>query len=179
VLDGDDIVYVALVPSARLAAVKINIGTRFEAYATSMGRVLLAGLPEAELDRYLDRLHLTARTERSVRTVEQLRHEIDKVRERGWALVDSELEEGLRGRERVRARRAHHARARGARPRAGDPAHGSAHRGRPGRHRPPLIDADPALPSDRPHGGERLRRLLERELGLKDAVGCDIGALED
>jgi IclR family pca regulon transcriptional regulator len=97
VLDGDDIVYVALVPSARLAAVKINIGTRFEAYATSMGRVLLAGLPEAELDRYLDRLHLTARTERSVRTVEQLRHEIDKVRERGWALVDSELEEGLRG----------------------------------------------------------------------------------
>jgi IclR family transcriptional regulator, pca regulon regulatory protein len=97
VLDGDDIVYVALVPSARLTAVKINIGTRFEAYATSMGRVLLAGLPQADLDRYLERLHLTTHTERSVRTVEQLRQEIDKVRAQGWALVDSELEEDLRG----------------------------------------------------------------------------------
>jgi IclR family transcriptional regulator, pca regulon regulatory protein len=97
VLDSDDIVYVALVPSARLAAVKIKIGTRFDAYATSMGRVLLAGLPPSELDQYLDRLHLTTRTERTVRTVEQLRDEIDKVREQGWALVDSELEEGLRG----------------------------------------------------------------------------------
>jgi IclR family pca regulon transcriptional regulator len=97
VLDGDDIVYVALVPGSRLAAVKINIGTRFDAYATSMGRVLLAGLSPADLDRYLARLHLTTRTERTVRTVEQLRQEIDKVRGQGWALVDSELEEGLRG----------------------------------------------------------------------------------
>jgi IclR family transcriptional regulator, pca regulon regulatory protein len=97
VLDGDDIVYVALVPSARLAAVKINIGTRFQAYATSMGRVLLGALPPEALEEYLARVHLQTRTERAVRTTEQLRVEIDKVREQGWALVDSELEEGLRG----------------------------------------------------------------------------------
>ncbi|MGH3517800.1 MAG: IclR family transcriptional regulator domain-containing protein, partial [Haloechinothrix sp.] len=97
VLDADDIVYVALVPSARLAAVKINIGTRFKAYATSMGRVLLAGLPQPELEAYLDRLHLELKTGRTVRTVHKLRAEIDKVRTQGWALVDSELEEGLRG----------------------------------------------------------------------------------
>jgi IclR family pca regulon transcriptional regulator len=97
VLDGDDIVYVALVPSARLAAVKINIGTRFRAYATSMGRVLLSALPSQELDAYLARVHLETRTERAIHTTAQLRAEIDKVREQGWALVDSELEEGLRG----------------------------------------------------------------------------------
>lgn len=97
VLDGDDIVYVALVPSARLAAVKINIGTRFKAYATSMGRVLLAGLAPPELADYLSRLRLESKTGRTVRTVDHLRDEIDKVRAQGWALVDSELEEGLRG----------------------------------------------------------------------------------
>ena len=45
VLDGDDIVYVARVPTSRIMRVAINVGTRFPAYATSMGRVLLAGLP--------------------------------------------------------------------------------------------------------------------------------------
>ncbi|ONI89673.1 IclR family transcriptional regulator [Saccharothrix sp. ALI-22-I] len=97
VLDGDEIVYVALVPSTRLATVRINIGTRFKAYATSMGRVLLAGLSPAELDVSLSSLHLETRTDRTVRTVDMLREEIDKARAQGWALVDSELEHGLRG----------------------------------------------------------------------------------
>lgn len=97
VLDADDIVYVALVPSARLAAVKINIGTRFKAYATSMGRVLLAGLSPADLEAYLERVQLELKTGRTIRTVDELRVEIEKVRAQGWALVDSELEEGLRG----------------------------------------------------------------------------------
>ncbi|MER5388020.1 IclR family transcriptional regulator C-terminal domain-containing protein [Saccharopolyspora sp. NPDC002686] len=97
VLDGDEIVYLALMASSRLATVKINIGTRFDACTTSMGRVLLAGLPEAELEERLGRLQLQRRTDRTVRDVQSLRAEIDKVRAQGWALVDSELEEGLRG----------------------------------------------------------------------------------
>ncbi|MDJ0001018.1 IclR family transcriptional regulator C-terminal domain-containing protein, partial [Rhodococcus ruber] len=55
ILDGDDVVYVARVPVSRIMTVGINIGTRFPAFATSMGRVLLAGLPEDELDAYLER----------------------------------------------------------------------------------------------------------------------------
>lgn len=97
VLDGDDIVYLALVPSSRPAAVRINIGTRFRAYATSMGRVLLAGLPPADLEDYLGRLRLEPKTRRTVRTVDKLREQIDLVRGQGWALVDAELDEGLRG----------------------------------------------------------------------------------
>ena len=46
VLDGDEIVYVGRVPTSRIMRVSINVGTRFPAYATSMGRVLLAALPD-------------------------------------------------------------------------------------------------------------------------------------
>src|SRR3954467_5539177 len=53
VLDGDDIVYVARVPVSRIMTVSISVGTRFPAYATSMGRVLLAGLEPSALDAYL------------------------------------------------------------------------------------------------------------------------------
>lgn len=53
VLDNDEIVYVARVPTSRIMTVAINVGTRFPAYATSMGRVLLAGLAKSELDTYL------------------------------------------------------------------------------------------------------------------------------
>ncbi|GAB2846638.1 IclR family transcriptional regulator domain-containing protein [Lentzea nigeriaca] len=97
VLDGDEIVYVALIPSSRVATVRINIGTRFEAYPTSMGRVLLAGLPEQQLEDYLARLRLESKTDRTVRSVDALRQEIDRTREQGWALVEAELEAGLRG----------------------------------------------------------------------------------
>ena len=53
VLDGTDIVYVARVPTRRIMSVRINIGTRFPAYATSMGRVLLSGFTPEELDAHL------------------------------------------------------------------------------------------------------------------------------
>ncbi|PRX50283.1 IclR family transcriptional regulator [Prauserella shujinwangii] len=97
VLDGDEIVYVGLVASTRLAAVQISLGTRFAAYATSMGRVLLAGLPDDELEKRVANLRLEPRTERTVRTPEELRAELYRIREQGWALVDGELETELRG----------------------------------------------------------------------------------
>src|SRR5690606_38443272 len=58
VLDGEDVVYVARVATARIMRVSISIGTRFPAYCTSMGRVLVAALPPADLDAYLDRAGL-------------------------------------------------------------------------------------------------------------------------
>jgi IclR family transcriptional regulator, pca regulon regulatory protein len=96
VLDGDDIVYVARVPTSRIMRVSINVGTRFPAYATSMGRVLLAGLEEASLDAYLERVELRRLSSRTVKTARALRAEVRRVRAQGWAVVDQELEEGLR-----------------------------------------------------------------------------------
>jgi IclR family pca regulon transcriptional regulator len=96
VLDGHDIVYVARVPVSRIMTVAINVGTRFPAYATSMGRVLLAGLPEAELEVYLADVRLDRLSPRTVASPGALRAELERVRRQGWAMVDQELEEGLR-----------------------------------------------------------------------------------
>ena len=96
VLDGHDIVYVARVPTTRIMTVAINVGTRFPAYATSMGRVLLAGLDDGALEAHLDRLDLEAFTARTVRTVGDLRDRLHETRRQGYALVDQELEYGLR-----------------------------------------------------------------------------------
>lgn len=96
VLDGTDIVYVARVPVRRIMTVAISVGTRFPAYATSMGRVLLAGLPADELDKLLAEVKLEQLTGRTVTSMEALRAELARVRAQGWALVNQELEEGLR-----------------------------------------------------------------------------------
>jgi IclR family transcriptional regulator, pca regulon regulatory protein len=96
VLDLPDVVYVARVPTTRIMTVLISVGTRFPAYATSMGRVLLAGLPDTALDDYLATVRLQRLAPRTVSSVAALRSELARVRAQGWALVDQELEEGLR-----------------------------------------------------------------------------------
>src|SRR6478609_9585678 len=96
VLEGQDISYVARVATRRIMTVGITVGTRFPAYATSMGRVLLAGLPASALDAYLARASFDALTVRTLHDAASLRAELDRVREQGWALVDQELEAGLR-----------------------------------------------------------------------------------
>ncbi|MFG1781923.1 IclR family transcriptional regulator [Rhodococcus oryzae] len=96
ILDQDDVVYVARVPVSRIMTVSINIGTRFPAFATSMGRVLLAGLNKPDLDEYLARVTLTPLTGRTIDTPDMLRTELDQVRADGYCVVDQELEEGLR-----------------------------------------------------------------------------------
>ncbi|MDQ0710069.1 IclR family pca regulon transcriptional regulator [Arthrobacter woluwensis] len=95
VLDGNDIFYVARVATRRIMTVGITVGTRFPAYATSMGRVLLAGLPNPELRAYLDAVTLEALTPRTVSTRQDLLAELEKVRDQGWCLLDQELELGL------------------------------------------------------------------------------------
>ncbi|GAA4671839.1 IclR family transcriptional regulator domain-containing protein [Gordonia humi] len=95
ILDGADIVYIARVPVSRIMTVSIRIGTRFPAHATSMGRVLLAGLSPADLDAHLVGA-LEPVTDRTVVDVDTLRAQLDEVREQGFCLVDQELEEGLR-----------------------------------------------------------------------------------
>ncbi|WP_084316767.1 IclR family transcriptional regulator domain-containing protein [Actinospica robiniae] len=96
VLDGDDIRYVARAAAGRIMSVDIMIGTRFPAYATSMGRVLLADLPEPERSRRLARAELKALTSHTVTDPAALARMLAAVADEGCALVDQELEEGLR-----------------------------------------------------------------------------------
>jgi IclR family pca regulon transcriptional regulator len=96
VLDGTDVVYVAREPTRRIMTVAISIGTRFPAFATSMGRVLLAELPGEELEARLEAAALPALTPRTLTDFGRLERELGRVRRQGWALVDQELEDGLR-----------------------------------------------------------------------------------
>jgi len=96
VLDGDEIAYVARVPTRRIMTVAITVGTRFPAYATSMGRVLLAALPPAALDAHLEAIELHKLTPRTITGLDKLRAALARVTASGYALVDQELEIGLR-----------------------------------------------------------------------------------
>lgn len=96
ILDGDDVVYVARVPVSRIMTVSITIGTRFPAYATSMGRVLLAALSDTELDDHLTRVTPEPLTSNTITAATQLRAVIRTTADDGFCIVDGELEAGLR-----------------------------------------------------------------------------------
>jgi IclR family pca regulon transcriptional regulator len=76
--------------------IALGVGTRLPAHATSMGRVLLADLPQDELDAYLAQYELERFTPHTIVDPHALRAAVAEVREQGWALVDQELEIGLR-----------------------------------------------------------------------------------
>jgi IclR family pca regulon transcriptional regulator len=95
-LDLPDIVYVARVPTRRIMTIALGIGTRLPAHATSMGRVLLSDLPARELDSFLAQATLERLTEHTIVDPDELRTALSQAREQGWALVDQELEIGLR-----------------------------------------------------------------------------------
>src|SRR5215468_2135274 len=96
VLDGHHIVYVVRVPTKRIMTVAISVGTRFPAFATSMGRVLLAALPDDEFERYLAEAKFEQLTARTVTDPGRLRAIVREVARQGYAIVDQELEEELR-----------------------------------------------------------------------------------
>ncbi|WP_405069810.1 helix-turn-helix domain-containing protein [Kribbella sp. NBC_01510] len=95
-LDLPDIVYVARVPTSRIMTVALGVGARLPAYPTSMGRVLLAGLADNELTSYLSTLQAESLTARTVTSADKLRETVSRARADGFALVDQELELGLR-----------------------------------------------------------------------------------
>jgi IclR family pca regulon transcriptional regulator len=96
VLDGGEILYVARVATERIMTVAISVGTRFPAHATSMGRVLLAALPPEQRAEHLARTPPAPLTRFTVTDPARLGEVLEGVTEAGWALVDQELEEGLR-----------------------------------------------------------------------------------
>ena len=96
VLEGSDIVYVARVQTRRIMSISLSVGSRLPAFCTSMGRVLLAQLPEQMLERYLQSATFSKFTERTVCNADELRKEIRSASKQGYALVDQELELGLR-----------------------------------------------------------------------------------
>lgn len=95
VLDDTDVVYVQRVATHKIMSVSLVPGSRLPAWCTSMGRVLLADLPEPEARALLEASPRPAHTRHTVTEVEALMTRLQKARSQGWALVDQELEEGL------------------------------------------------------------------------------------
>jgi IclR family pca regulon transcriptional regulator len=95
VLDGRDIVYVARVSVRKVMTVSLAVGARLPAYCTSMGRVLLAGLPSDRLEAWLEKLDAQRYTSRTVVEPSRLLRIVENVRRDGYVWVEQELETGL------------------------------------------------------------------------------------
>ena len=95
-LSGEDMVYVARVPGPRIIGVDLQVGAHLPAHCTAMGRVLLSGLGDKELDAFLARARIEPRTPKTTTDRKTLAEIIAKVRADGYAIVDEELEIGLR-----------------------------------------------------------------------------------
>ncbi|RJT41657.1 IclR family transcriptional regulator [Mesorhizobium waimense] len=96
VLSGEDVVYVARIPGRRILSVSLDVGTRLPAYCTSMGRVLLSGLGTNELKSFLAEAKIERRTPKTITSRGALGKAIDAARADDFAIVDEELELGLR-----------------------------------------------------------------------------------
>jgi IclR family pca regulon transcriptional regulator len=92
----DSVIYICRAETARIISVPLLVGSTLPSHCTSMGRVLLAALPADLLERFLATASLAQRTPKTITQPEQLRAELRKIREAGWAVTDGELEPGLR-----------------------------------------------------------------------------------
>lgn len=95
VLDGADVVYAARVPVRRIMSINVSVGTRVPAYATSMGRALLAWAPTELVEEILDATDFRQLASGTIIDRHQILNELVTVRDRGYALTSEELEQGL------------------------------------------------------------------------------------
>ncbi len=95
-LDDQFIVYVARASRQRVMSINLSIGSRLPAYCSSMGRVLLAFLPVPEAKAILEASTLTRHTPKTVTDIDRLLEELAIIRRRNYAIIDEELELGLR-----------------------------------------------------------------------------------
>ncbi|MBB5392324.1 MULTISPECIES: IclR family transcriptional regulator C-terminal domain-containing protein [unclassified Herbaspirillum] len=96
VLDDNEVLYVARSAASRVMSVALNTGSRLPAYCTSLGRVMLSHLPDDQLKAYFEKVKLRALTDKTVVSQKRLREILARVREAGYAVIDEELEVGLR-----------------------------------------------------------------------------------
>ena len=95
VLEGTDIMYVLRVSTRKIMRNSLGVGSRLPAYCTSLGRMLLAGLPDVEVLRLLQASALEARTKHTLTDIDALLAKVQQARRQGWCMINQELEEGL------------------------------------------------------------------------------------
>ena len=92
VLEGTNVIYVCRAAAKRIMTINLAVGTQLPAYATSMGRVLLASMSG---DKYFERAEIEKLTSKTVTNERELRAIIKKVKQEGFSIVSEELEDGV------------------------------------------------------------------------------------
>jgi IclR family transcriptional regulator, acetate operon repressor len=95
-LDGHEVLYVAQAPGQHEMRMITEVGRRAPAHCTAVGKAILAGLPEARVDAILAAAGMEARTPNTLVTPAALKHDLEAVRSRGYALDEQEQELGVR-----------------------------------------------------------------------------------
>jgi IclR family pca regulon transcriptional regulator len=90
-LEGSDVLYVSRVAVPKLVGLNASVGTRFPAYVTSLGKILLSSLSKQELDQVLSTPSLSGVTPANPPSRAQLESELREARARGWTLTDQQL----------------------------------------------------------------------------------------
>lgn len=96
ILDETEIVYLARAAERRVMSIGLMPGSRLPAHCTSLGRVLLAALPEDQARALVEASDLSPRTQMSLTDPEAIMAELARVRAQGYAVIDQEVEMGLR-----------------------------------------------------------------------------------
>lgn len=96
ILEGDDIVFVTHKTTHRIMSTTLSVGSRLPAYVTAVGRAIVSALPEEDREAYLQRVRVVRFTDHTVASRIELRRKISEAIGRGYAIVDQELEDGLR-----------------------------------------------------------------------------------
>lgn len=96
VLDGEQVVYVAQVPSRHAMRMFTEVGRRVDAHTTAVGKAVLAALPEETVTQMLNRTGMPPKTENTISTIGAMHDELARIRRLGYALDDGEQEIGVR-----------------------------------------------------------------------------------
>lgn len=95
ILDGAEIVYIARAAQKKVMSIALMAGSRLPAYCTSMGRVMLAALPQPAAEAILTSTPRPARTPLTLTSVSDIMAELAQVRAQSFAVIDQEVEMGL------------------------------------------------------------------------------------
>jgi DNA-binding IclR family transcriptional regulator len=96
ILEQGHVIYIDKIEPARSVRMITRVGASNPIYCTSVGKAMLAFLPEERMEEIIRRIKFERFTQRTISTLEALRVEIEKTRRRGYAIDDEEFEEGLR-----------------------------------------------------------------------------------
>lgn len=95
ILSGPEIIFVERLESPHIIQPSLRVGSRLSVHCSSLGKSMLAYLPEAEMEDILKKIHFERKTEKTILSIKALKTELKKIREKGFALNDEELEPGL------------------------------------------------------------------------------------